>query len=770
MPFPITDHFDSSTGSPRRNAQPGTTGLPSAFLPPSRTGRGDASFTDDKGFQPKPRTETAPPGLLSALIAEDSFSPLGLPSRNNVAPWDPVGCMQMTKDSASSTAVPTRRGLVASSVSTRTDRGTGAIPLTRNSFRSHVQSNGTSPEGHFAEDPLLWAASGLVQEHCESRTQELRARLVDIDRKLDDLSMQIGSGFDALAIAPSSPQFAQQISKPAESKSLMSLASHQTAASRAHQSHVLRSISPRDAAYGVQPRSHTTGSVELEKLGHLALMFNAEHNGHNSRTLGSMRRGNDDSAGDGGLASPSPQPSTEGEGCDPVAENLPVDGRLKRKNSLVLVDGLNDIVSSVLPFQFMRKSTSGAICIPDALKLEVWAFMEDPDSSRAAYMFSKGWDGFIMATVVITLLQTIRSPIHGVPAAALETTFDVLFLCEAFLRYAVCASTVAFVSSPHNIIDILAAAPPLVLRASIGFDLSEGLARYDVWAEILICIVPILRVLKTLRRFKKFHLFVMMLENILDAVRSLLFMLFVIVLTSSSLIFLVEERENIESLPKAVWFTIVTVTTVGYGSTIPSQPAGRAIACILMICSALYMAMPIGIIGNAFTQIWKDRDRILLMVRTHDRLVQWGYKASDMILLFEHFDENHDGELGLPEFTRMIEAMQIGLEGERIVELFDVFDMDHSGGIDDKEFVKGLWPNAYHQIFGSKRSRSGDLASPMEQTPRGGEDTKPDEDRAVSSARGKRGTPRKSWSNAERLTPRLTNALATDPSPRRPAA
>jgi len=196
-----------------------------------------------------------------------------------------------------------------------------------------------------------------------------------------------------------------------------------------------------------------------------------------------------------------------------------------------------------------------------------------------------------------------------------------------------------------------------------------------------------------------------------DAVRSLLFVLFLIVLIHSSLIFFVENETNpqISSMPQAFWFTIVTVTTVGYGSTIPETDLGKCIASGLMICGVLYMAMPIGIIGNAFTEIWKDRDRILLMVRTHDRLVQWGYRASDMVLLFKHFDDNSDGILSLTEFRQMIEAMQIGLRGERVAELFDVFDEDGSGGIDSKEFVRGLWPSAYHQIFSSEDEDKGGI-------------------------------------------------------------
>mmetsp|Transcript_106652 Transcript_106652/g.339603 ORF Transcript_106652/g.339603 Transcript_106652/m.339603 type:complete len:247 (+) Transcript_106652:2-742(+) len=116
--------------------------------------------------------------------------------------------------------------------------------------------------------------------------------------------------------------------------------------------------------------------------------------------------------------------------------------------------------------------------------------------------------------------------------------------------------------------------------------------------------------------------------------------------------------------------------------------------------------MPIGIIANAFTQIWQDRDRILLMLRTRDRLLQWGYTARDMIKLFRHFNTDGDGTLSIVEFKKMMNEMQIGLNDERVVELFDSIDKDKSGGIDVKEFIQGLFPSAYHEIYGVKKLRS----------------------------------------------------------------
>eukprot|EP00747_Dinoflagellata_sp_TGD_P103018 gnl/TRDRNA2_/TRDRNA2_168831_c2_seq7.p1 gnl/TRDRNA2_/TRDRNA2_168831_c2~~gnl/TRDRNA2_/TRDRNA2_168831_c2_seq7.p1 ORF type:complete len:316 (+),score=56.44 gnl/TRDRNA2_/TRDRNA2_168831_c2_seq7:3-950(+) len=124
------------------------------------------------------------------------------------------------------------------------------------------------------------------------------------------------------------------------------------------------------------------------------------------------------------------------------------------------------------------------------------------------------------------------------------------------------------------------------------------------------------------------------------------------------------------------------------------------------------MAMPIGLIGYGFTQVWKERDKILLMHRTRDRLVQWGYTGQDVAVLFGLFDKDGNGELDLTEFRKMIRMMHIGLSNVRILELFNSFDVNQSGAIDDREFVRVLFPNEYHQIY-DVESEDGDSSDSL---------------------------------------------------------
>merc|ERR1712217_904693 len=154
-----------------------------------------------------------------------------------------------------------------------------------------------------------------------------------------------------------------------------------------------------------------------------------------------------------------------------------------------------------------------------------------------------------------------------------------------------------------------------------------------------------------------------------------------------------------------MWLVIVTMTTVGYGDVTPKSGEGIFIVAVLVVSSVLFMAMPLGIIGNAFTIVWNDRDRILLVEHTRDRLVQWGYTADDFPTLFSLFDTNGNGELELEEFCQMMTKMKLGLTEDRIISMFQSFDKSGDGAIDHEEFVAAIFPGAYKHLKDVKEQK-----------------------------------------------------------------
>lgn len=217
--------------------------------------------------------------------------------------------------------------------------------------------------------------------------------------------------------------------------------------------------------------------------------------------------------------------------------------------------------------------------------------------------------------------------------------------------------------------------------------------------------VPVVRAMKALRRFEMLEILMQAWRKAAEGLPVCLFFLLVATLLFASMIFIVEPRDNIPSLPKAIWLTIVTMTTVGYGDVTPDSTEGSMIVSVLVVFSVLYMAMPLGIVGNAFTEVWQERDFILLRNRVKHKLKSMGLGPFDLPQVFSLFvPADGDGAMGLQDFQKMMTELRLGLASRRITDLFDAIDVDGGGSIDDQEFVKTLFPHDYHAIYNNMDS------------------------------------------------------------------
>merc|ERR1712232_565279 len=120
-----------------------------------------------------------------------------------------------------------------------------------------------------------------------------------------------------------------------------------------------------------------------------------------------------------------------------------------------------------------------------------------------------------------------------------------------------------------------------------------------------------------------------------------------------------EPRENIVSMPHAMWLVIVTLSTVGYGDVYPTTDWGRFVTALVVLMGVFYMAMPLTIVGQAFNVTWRNRGRIILINQMRMRLNQWGFTEQDMKIMFRKFDEDHSGELDIGEFSKMVSMIRL---------------------------------------------------------------------------------------------------------------
>ncbi len=74
------------------------------------------------------------------------------------------------------------------------------------------------------------------------------------------------------------------------------------------------------------------------------------------------------------------------------------------------------------------------------------------------------------------------------------------------------------------------------------------------------------------------------------------------VIIFANLIFFVEvEEDNFLSIPQGIWWAVVTMTTVGYGDSVPKSVAGYIVGSLCAITGILTIALPVPVIAQNFT-------------------------------------------------------------------------------------------------------------------------------------------------------------------------
>jgi voltage-gated potassium channel len=116
-------------------------------------------------------------------------------------------------------------------------------------------------------------------------------------------------------------------------------------------------------------------------------------------------------------------------------------------------------------------------------------------------------------------------------------------------------------------------------------------------------VLRLLRLLKLARYSRSMFLLWDVICEEARAIGAAVFVLGVMLVLSSSLAYLFEhpvQPEAFSSIPQAMWWAIVTMTTVGYGDITPVTIAGKVIAAIVSVVGIGMVALPAGLIAAGF--------------------------------------------------------------------------------------------------------------------------------------------------------------------------
>ena len=146
--------------------------------------------------------------------------------------------------------------------------------------------------------------------------------------------------------------------------------------------------------------------------------------------------------------------------------------------------------------------------------------------------------------------------------------------------------------SPMAVLDLLSIIP-LYLTLFAGIDLRALL------------MLRLLRFFKLARYSPGMRSLVNALNTERKALLATAVVLAGVVLIAASTMYLIEahaQPDKFGTIPDAIWWAIVTVTTVGYGDVVPVTVAGRIVAALTSISGLIMLALPVGIIATAFAE------------------------------------------------------------------------------------------------------------------------------------------------------------------------
>lgn len=235
-------------------------------------------------------------------------------------------------------------------------------------------------------------------------------------------------------------------------------------------------------------------------------------------------------------------------------------------------------------------------------KLYIIIFEADTPSGKAfdiALLFAIGMSVLL---VMLESVKDVEMHYHDELKIA-EWIFTILFTLEYLLRILTARKPLRYITSFYGIIDLVAFIPTYLTFFIVG-------SHYLV-------VIRTLRLLRVFRILKlaKFVGASRIISDALAASRAKIFVFLFAVLNSviilGTLMYLIEgEDSGFTSIPRSIYWAIVTLTTVGYGDIAPATVLGQFLASIIMILGYSIIAVPTGIVTAELSKSSKSKNCI----------------------------------------------------------------------------------------------------------------------------------------------------------------
>lgn len=218
----------------------------------------------------------------------------------------------------------------------------------------------------------------------------------------------------------------------------------------------------------------------------------------------------------------------------------------------------------------------------------------------------KGFDILLIASILISVAAVMLDSMGGVRMQygrvlyIAEWFFTVLFTVEYLLRLLCVGRPQKYAVSFYGVVDLLAVVPTYLSLVLPG-------AQYLLVIRIL-RILRIFRILKLVPYLGEARLLMAALRASGRKIAVFLYTVLTLVVLFGSLMYVIESQTpGFTSIPRSIYWTIVTLTTVGYGDISPQTSLGQALASVVMILGYGIIAVPTGIVTVEMSQTFRHK-------------------------------------------------------------------------------------------------------------------------------------------------------------------
>ena len=241
----------------------------------------------------------------------------------------------------------------------------------------------------------------------------------------------------------------------------------------------------------------------------------------------------------------------------------------------------------------------------------------------------KTFDVVLLSTIIMSVICVMLDSdknIHkeyGPLLLTIEWIFTIFFTIEYALRIYCTLNTKKYIFSFMGIIDLLSILPTYL----IGFYAPIG-SLIDIR---IMRLIRVFRIFKLTPYLRSGHTMQIALRSSRPKIIVFILSISLMVIILGTLMYIIEGQQNgFDNIPKAIYWAVVTLTTVGYGDVVPITALGKTVAVFIMMLGYAIIAVPTGIVASELTKK-KSRERQDTIIAKEDIILEKMKSLEDKI-------------------------------------------------------------------------------------------------------------------------------------------